>query len=433
MHHNLIRRTRLALLMATGLWSGSAVMPVAGAAKKPAPKVPVAVEYVIVRRAAERQLAAQRAATRRARARRPTTQRQTTGRRRRTTRRHTNAVSPAPNYHVAELKFSSPEVRCNNKGQVVGAKRSADGTWQSFLWDKGTLTSLPAGFHAYDINDQGQIVGDTISVSTGADGKWLLRAALWDKGKVIQLGTLHQQYSNRATAINNRSQIVGYSFDGTHQMYGFLWESGKMRALATSTAQDADQGFVPRRINDKGEIIGTGMSPTTKLVNSALLWANGQVTDLGGFANQDFSIPNAINNQSEVVGYTTPSRPGYERAYVWRDGKLTALETLEGSNGSVAEAVNDQGEVVGHVNDINGDHWRAVLWYKDKVYDLNELLAAPTPAPLEDARAINNNGQIVCVANSRVYVLTPLTVAQEKPANSGTKKKATKKTQKKRS
>src|SRR6516225_2246274 len=78
----------------------------------------------------------------------------------------------------------------------------------------------------------------------------------------------------------------------------------------------------------------------------AFLWQESVMTDLGAF-DIGHSFANGINDQGQVVGYTSSN--AYYHALLWQDGPMTDLGTLPGffSASSQAAAINDAGQVVG--------------------------------------------------------------------------------------
>ena len=70
------------------------------------------------------------------------------------------------------------------------------------LRDLGTLGGDSA--NAWNINDRGQVVGDSVTT----DGS--THAFLWDKGVMTDLGTLGGPFSS-AAVINDRGQVAGSS------------------------------------------------------------------------------------------------------------------------------------------------------------------------------------------------------------------------------
>lgn len=129
----------------------------------------------------------------------------------------------------------------NESGQVVG---KADG--RACLWEDGVRIDLGtlggSSSVAFAINDSGQVVGT--EYGTG----WR-HGFLWEDGVMTDFGAV-----NIVLDINNAGQVVGES--GGH---AFLWENGVMIDL--NDMIPAGSGWVLRQaqgINDVGQIAGTG-------------------------------------------------------------------------------------------------------------------------------------------------------------------------------
>lgn len=164
----------------------------------------------------------------------------------------------------------------NNHGQVVGRALPAGGTpLHGFLWeddeDGGSMTDLGTlgGNHeattARDINDHGQVTGD----SSTADGR--LHAFRWDDGEMTDLGALGDpdqvgvpigapQSSSFAQGINNAGQVVGTAAAlelGLTVYRAFLWDGGNLHDLH-GLVTDLPAGVGLRggqAIDDAGNII----------------------------------------------------------------------------------------------------------------------------------------------------------------------------------
>lgn len=108
------------------------------------------------------------------------------------------------------------------------------------LWRSGTTTSLGIGISASDINDLGEIVG-TAENSLGNEG--FIRST---SGTRRPLGYL-SSYS-KAYGVNNDSQVVGES-----NRHAFLWDEGQMNDLGTL---DGDQSSEAKAINDQRQVVG---------------------------------------------------------------------------------------------------------------------------------------------------------------------------------
>ena len=116
---------------------------------------------------------------------------------------------------------ASTAVAMNDSGQAIGQSRTTNGKDHAFVWqngrmtDLGTLPRVGGTYWATDINNQGQIIGGKDS---GQVHGWV-----WEDGRMTDLGSLGSGYT-QITAINERSQVVGWSPTGTSgKAHAVLW------------------------------------------------------------------------------------------------------------------------------------------------------------------------------------------------------------------
>jgi probable HAF family extracellular repeat protein len=247
---------------------------------------------------------------------------------------------------------SSSARAINRSGDVVGASTSADGPVHAILWSQGGMTDLGTldGFGqsgANSINDVGQVVGYSDDAETGNS-----HAALWQNGSAIDLGTLGGAFS-QAYDINNSGQVVGDTRVASEDWHAFLWQNGVMTDLGTlgGTTSHA-QG-----INDDGDVVG--WSEDANGLTHAVQWAQGAIIDLGPFdGGTGFAM--AINIHDLKVGFVGVSRLAPGGPAIFDRRKPTLLPTLGGSGGE-ADDVNDAGQVAG-ASATSAENPHAVLW-----------------------------------------------------------------------
>ena len=194
----------------------------------------------------------------------------------------------------------------NAKGQCVGISNN-----QAFFWDGKRLRRLPPppGFQAADaraVNNQGQAVGNA---NRTARGQTRTSALLWGtNGQAKGLGLLPGYTDGVARGVNNKGQVAGWvSVTGgtpgrslTFHYQAFLWQNGKMRGL----------GSIPRihdskasALNDRGQVVGNAYY---KRDEAALLWQNGRVYELNKLVppGSGWKLQNAlgINSRGQIIG-----------------------------------------------------------------------------------------------------------------------------------
>lgn len=194
----------------------------------------------------------------------------------------------------------------NAKGQAVGISNN-----QAFLWSAGRLKRLPPppGFTAADaaaVNNLGAAAGKANKIGLG---KTTTHALLWSaSGQVKDLGVLPGYTDSIARGVNAKNQVTGWvGLSGGTGIHGltfhyqaFLWQNGKMRGL----------GSIPRlhdskasALNDKGQVVGNAYYRTDE---AALLWQNGKVYELNTLIppRSGWKLQNAlaINNKGWIIG-----------------------------------------------------------------------------------------------------------------------------------
>jgi probable HAF family extracellular repeat protein len=337
---------------------------------------------------------------------------------------------PLHSYNLIDLgvlpakkaRISTPAA-INEQAQVTGTSGMSSVDESAFLYDpknnKGAMEDLGRNYggisRGFGINGVGDVVGD----STFGTSEAISHAALFRNGKIADLGTLESGAYSRATGINASGQVVGFS--SPQRDYGanraFIWNASTgMKDIGTLGGAYA-QAF---GINDSGFVTGTSQIADSSRVpmTHAFIYPmtlRRNMVDLGTLGGND-SYGMAINLNNHVAGYSTIN---IERVHAFlHDGtKMRDLGSLGGIGGrelvtdqSVALGINIIDQVVGWsylpIKQERGESRGMPLQQAAFVYDhgvmmdLNELIgpAAAKHYWLKAATAINNNGQIVAIA-----------------------------------
>lgn len=164
-------------------------------------------------------------------------------------------IYAASNYKIIDLGLQGSDwsyaLKINDNGQIVGSGGYYGSNTQYFyLWDKKTgikLLDFPNSTSIMALNNAGQILG------------WnSIQSFLWDPNiGIIELGSLGGSHT-KAYAMNDRGQVVGYSFTKNGEIHAFLWENGVMTDLGTLIGELGISGTysIAFGINNEGVIIG---------------------------------------------------------------------------------------------------------------------------------------------------------------------------------
>ena len=263
----------------------------------------------------------------------------------------------------------------NASGQVAGTallyENNQDKGTRPILWTRGKVRNLgvlaldSSGYStntATGMNAAGHVIGLGDTYDNDYGGYQEPHAFLWSNGshpqELSDLGADLGGYSfSIANAINNNDQVTGgsdtYSSNGDYTgHFSVLWQNGLIQNLGTLNP-DPNPFNEATAINDLGEIIGYDFLP---IGQHAYFWSNGLMTDIGVLGIDEFgtenSFANAINNKSQVVGYSSYSENGVAKgnhAFIYQNKTLTDLNTLLplGSGWLLenALAINDKGLV----------------------------------------------------------------------------------------
>ncbi|MFN3652235.1 MAG: hypothetical protein ACK47B_21870 [Armatimonadota bacterium] len=296
----------------------------------------------------------------------------------------------------------------NDAGAVVGYAASTSGARLPVRWSNGVLTQLPSesGGLAYDINNQGQIVGHV--------GSALPQAVFFTEEGPQTLDTLGSAESV-ALGLNDSGQVVGsYRMPDSNLDLPYLWQNGTMAPLAlpANTSQGEALG-----ISNSGYIAGVAMDENR--ANYPVRWSpTGEPELLRGRNGALISGQVVgVNDAGDVAGSINTGDS--QHAAIWRNGNLIELK-IPNTTASHAFSVNNLGQVavwaldrgisdVAYIwEDLNGNNRSD----KGEAVKLSTLLPRPTEWRLQRVTAISDTGKIAGFGlyrgSVRGFVLEPL-------------------------
>jgi probable HAF family extracellular repeat protein len=314
-------------------------------------------------------------------------------------------------YQVTDLgELTSGDLALNDSGQVAGTASDPSSQTHALLWSGGQSISLGAlpkhhASLAYGLNRLGEVA----AASYNLPGRG--RAFLWD-GSRHRLGSLPGYPYSEARAVNDSGQAAGIAETGGHDRWraqiahAFFWQSGQMTDLGTlGGAYSSAYG-----LNNSGVVVGKADTAVFGQTH-AFTWADGAMQDLGTLGGAN-SLAYHINNGGTVVGYSETGDGETRHAFLSTDGQMRDLGALPSLTNTIAYDVNSLGDAVGAAAPApDAPATRALLWHNGQIIDLNRLLPAHSGWTLEEARAINNRGQIAGQGHfhgqARAFLLTP--------------------------
>ncbi len=339
----------------------------------------------------------------------------------------------------------------NNRGWLAGfSNLSGNQTRHAALWRDGALTDLgtlggPNSATTWSVKANSGIVAGISQTSTpdplgeawssaafypGATGTGYINLGfVWENGTMRALPTLGGN-NGFATGANSRGQIVGWAETAVHdatcvppQQLQFLpvVYGKKANEINPLPLPAGDTSGAATGINEQGQVVGISgicdQAVGRYTAKHALLWdRNGNIVDLGNLGAQLWNTPTNINQRGDVVGFAATSNSDVDgdflEAFIWtREDGIKALGFLPGDVHSEAYGINEKRQVVGLSCDADGN-CRAFIWQNGVMRDLNDFKQSGYTARLEQARDINEAGEIAGrsidpITGRKAFLATP--------------------------
>jgi len=319
----------------------------------------------------------------------------------------------------------------NNRGWLAGySNLGGNQSRHAALWRGGALTDLgtlggPNSNVTWSVKSDSGIVAGISQTSTpdplgeawssaafypGATGTGFINLGfVWENGVMRALPTLGGN-NGFATGANSRGQVVGWAENTVHdptcvppQQLQFrpVVYGPKGNPISELPLLAGDTSGAATGINEQGQAVGlSGICDQAVgrfTAKHALLWDNGKIVDLGNLGAPWWNTPTNINQRGDVVGFAgAPNDPdgNFLQAFIWTAAsRMQGLGFLPGDVHSEAYGINEKRQVVGLSCDADGN-CRAFIWENGVMRDLNNFKPAGYTARLEQARDINEAGEI---------------------------------------
>jgi len=219
--------------------------------------------------------------------------------------------------------------------------------------------------------------------ATGFQSAWAQEYEVTDLGSIAQ--------NNTTWSINSLGQIAGYARlgpdnQGNYHSEGFFYDGTAIDYIGTPFGATSSDLL---GINDLGEAVGKAGRGVYSTGSAILRRTNGSVRRLGTLGGSR-SAGRAINNSSQVVGWSHLEGDAESRAFLCEDGVMEALPVLGGTQAQ-AGWINDAGQIVGSsTNDTDGLQQFAVIWEEGTVTRLPPVY----PGHANIANYIHSDGSI---------------------------------------
>jgi probable HAF family extracellular repeat protein len=320
----------------------------------------------------------------------------------------------------------------NNRGWLAGYSNLAGNqSRHATLWRDGALTDLgtlggPNSAVTWSVKSNSGIVagiaqtaipdplGEAWSSAAFYPGPnnagFINLGFVWKHGQMRALPTLGGN-NGFATGANSRGQVVGWAENTTHdptcvspQVLQFrpVVYGPKANQIRELPLVAGDTSGAATAINEQGQAVGISgicdQAVGRHTAKHAILWDHRKVIDLGDLGAPWWNTPTNINQRGDIVGFAgDPAFPDGDilHAFIWtaKDG-IKPLGALPGHIHSEAYGINEKRQVVGVSCDADFVDCRAFIWENGVMKDLNDLKPTSYTARLEQAKDINEAGEI---------------------------------------
>jgi probable HAF family extracellular repeat protein len=213
---------------------------------------------------------------------------------------------------------SSNAYRVNNYDNVAGSFTLSDGSQHGFFWQQGAWTDLGmlggSKTYALDVNDFDSVTGSS-DISNDPQPPFKIppfHGFVWNAGVMTEFGSLFGADFNYGSQIDSAGRVVGISdLAGDTAAHGFVWDQGNIvQDLEPLPSNQISWAFA---MNSSGSIVGSSglfdggsLPPAYEMLCPCygVLWENGQIIRLNDVLPSGWTIDLAIdiNDRGEILG-----------------------------------------------------------------------------------------------------------------------------------
>jgi probable HAF family extracellular repeat protein len=222
-------------------------------------------------------------------------------------------------------------IEISRSGMIVGNTKNSSALWRATRWDSSTsvgvdlgVLGVGSGLQSYGYGLRARVVGNTTIAANGsivgksqsaAGGVYHAFITPWNRGISGSTDNLSGNDQSEAHAVNGLGQVVGGSANGATPEHPWIWlnnADGTIAKLDLGTLGGATGRALA--INNRGQVVGWSYKSDGSL--AAFVWAPGwpaikelkSILSSSDAANWTYvSVAYGISDDGTVVGYGYPT------------------------------------------------------------------------------------------------------------------------------
>jgi probable HAF family extracellular repeat protein len=224
----------------------------------------------------------------------------------------------------------------------------------------------------------------------GFPDPYIAHAFAWQNGRLTDLGALPGNNSSAVFQVNGNGVGAGMSetaitdpYTGWPAEHAVVFKNGQVTDLGTLPGGYESQAI---SVNDRGQVSGFGSNGTADPYSffgwgteaRSFIWQNGAMQDIGTLGGPDAVMTN-MNARGQISGSSYTNSTANDTTgiptldpFIWVKGRMRDLGSLGGTIG-FANWMNNAGEVAGFSTLPGDETGDAFLWNGKRMLDLGTL------------------------------------------------------------